>query len=162
VRWRNSVPSAAGPYTFRLSNVAGRYSCMLPENTVKVYAPEGDPEQEVESTDHRIVHTFPRSCNTEKVSHRNDVSVYNNELYTYFRTLRYRDDDIPSIQVFNGTQAVTPLIDLTDFFLQMGWICDRNIEQVYSILLEIGEGGTTTVWPGKVTTSDWIEGGIVS
>lgn len=170
VRWKGNAPVHAAPYTLRLDNIAGRYSSMLPEQQVVVNerpAPasragygytEDDP---MECTEGRVVHSFPRSCSQVITRHKQDAPMYNNQVRTEFVTLRYRDDQIPTVSMSNGASQVLRPIDLTDTFRRNGWVLDRNIEQKFAIIIEIGDDGTVTVYPAEVHSNDWEDGGTI-
>lgn len=165
VRWKGNAPVTENPYTVRLSNIAGRYSSMLPVTKVVVNekASKMMPyNNDIECTLNRVVHSFPFSCREVKVCHKQEVNMYNNQLRTQFVSLRYRDDQIPFISITNGAEELLSPKDLTETFRRNGWTLDNNIEQKFSIVIEIDPGGkTVTIMPAEVDSNDWTDGGTI-
>lgn len=84
-------------------------------------------------------------------------------LFAEFVTLRYSDDYIPSIKLWNGKTELTRAIDLKPVFREWGWYPDKTAIQEYEISLFIYRDGSVVIRPYlDVGINDWIDGGDFS
>lgn len=89
-----------------------------------------------------------------------ESSLLSLSLYTEFVTLRYTDEDIPSIRLWYGDRALTDLIDLKRVFRLWGWYPDSTPVQEYELHLLIGRDGSVKLSPSlDVGVNDWVDGG---
>lgn len=81
-------------------------------------------------------------------------------LRTEFVTLRYTNEEIPSIRVWYGSRAQTELIDLKRVFRLWGWYPDSTPVQEYELHLLIYRDGSVQLSPSlDVGVNDWTDGG---
>lgn len=89
-----------------------------------------------------------------------ESSLLSLSLYTEFVTLRYTDEDIPSIRLWYGGRAQTDLIDLKRVFRLWGWYPDSTPVQEYELRMLIGRDGSVKLSPSlDVGVNDWVDGG---
>lgn len=108
-------------------------------------------------------HNFPSDVQEERSGYETIVPLKSQTLTTSFVTLRYTSSCIPSLRVYLGSEAITPVLDLTRAFQQWGWNPDRDTVQHYRIRVTILSDGSVSVQPwteGEV--ADWMDGGILS
>lgn len=83
------------------------------------------------------------------------------ELEATFVTLRYSNECVPTLRLWLGDKAVTPLMDLERAFQRWGWVPDEQTVQEYRILVTIRRDGSAVLKPwvdGEVL--DWVDGGV--
>lgn len=108
-------------------------------------------------------HDFPADMKEERDGYEATVPLQSQTLTTSFVTLRYTSECVPSLRVYLGSEAITPVLDLTRAFQQWGWNPDRDTVQHYRIRITIRGDGSVSVRPwtdGEVL--DWIDGGTFS
>ena len=108
-------------------------------------------------------HDFPADMKEERDGYEATVPLKSQTLTTSFVTLRYTSECVPSLRVYLGDEAITPVLDLTRAFQQWGWNPDRDTVQHYRIRITIRSNGSVSVQPwtdGEVL--DWINGGTFS
>lgn len=89
-----------------------------------------------------------------------ESSLLSLSLYTEFVTLRYTDEDIPSIRLWYGGRAQTDLIDLKRVFRLWGWYPGSTPVQEYELRMLIGRDGSVKLSPSlDVGVNDWVDGG---
>ena len=147
-----SVPPYADGYTVRLSELTEQYS--LDPAKSDLHLPI--------NADMQVTHDFPLHA-PQLIQLEEQPQLFNHTLEGSFISLRYRNDRIPTIQVWHGDEAITKPIDLTRAFRAFGWIPDKRPEQIYRILLRINEDGSVTLFPYfNGTIADWVPGGTVT
>lgn len=150
VSWVDA-PTKDGTYRIDLTGLSESYSLDPAKSnlSLSVYQPK------------EVVHDFPLHGN-ELTNHRQEVNLFNHTLTGEFITLRYREDRIPTIQVFHGEEEITMPIDLGRSFAQWGWNPDRRSEQIYRIEIKIKNKDDVTVQPWyDATVNDWVNGGSI-
>lgn len=146
-----SIPPYADGYTVRLSGLTEEYS--LDPALSDLHIPI-NPSMEV-------AHDFPHHRDP-LIQLEDSPKLFNHTLEGSFISLRYRNDRIPTIQLWHGEEALTKPIDLTRAFDSFRWIPDQRAEQIYRILIRINDDGSVTVFPyfnGSI--ADWVPGGTV-
>lgn len=146
-----SVPPYAEGYTVRLSGLTEQYSLDPVKADLHLLV----------NNDMQVTHDFPLHAH-QLIQLEEHPKLFNHTLEGSFISLRYRNDRIPTIQVWHGDQAITKPIDLTRAFRSFGWNPDQSHEQIYRILIRINEDGSVTVFPYlNGTIVDWVPGGTV-
>lgn len=108
-----------------------------------------------------IRHLFPKHSGG-LTSYESNVELFQHRLEGEIISLRYRDDCIPTVQLFKEEQPITKPIDLLKVFKAWGWRPDTRAEQVYKIEIRINRDGSVTIRPwNEVSVADWQPGGTV-
>ena len=93
--------------------------------------------------------------------HRLSVPLEGYELYGEFVTLRFSNENIPTLCILYKNTLVGPDIDLKRAFSTWGWRPSEIHEQEYSILVRLFADDRAEVMPlFKGEVSDWINGGV--
>lgn len=140
--WWQGVPQGSGEYTLRLYDVP--VGCYL-GRTGSVLAGYQHPLLAEEYGEHRI-----------------EVEPYNFIISGEFITLRWTDGHMPSLQLWCGDEAASPLISLYDIFDEWHWSPDRTMAQDYWLNIEVLTDGSVNVSVGgNSRITDWQNGGII-
>lgn len=112
-----------------------------------------------------LVHRFPLLWDTgasKLGNHMQRAPYLAGRVRAELRTLRYYDDWVPTLSIWQGGREVMLPIRLEKVFKEFRWLVSGNVEQRYEIEVWLYDDGRVEVRPGgKARVLDWVDGGVV-
>lgn len=161
VVWKDIFPPAADGYSLELSMLPSIYQLYRPIHnglfTLKLPSEQIGVEG---STFGSSWHEFPRNMSTDGIISA-DVPLFDNELQFTFRSLRYTNDQIPTLRIYHNGVLYRKELDLTRFFNDQKLRPDNDVVQDYKIVVEISKNNIKIyLWTGGRVV-DWQDGGNI-
>lgn len=144
VTWHTDRPNLNEPLKMRLRNVPSTYN-FTPGWQIPVANGAGP-------------HLFPATT-SKRIDH--EVTAYEDyakDITGEFITRRFTNDTHPMWSLYSGDRQVVSEIDLWDYFHESFILMEENVEQMFHLLIIIGDDKITVM---EISGTDWDEGGLI-
>lgn len=161
VVWKDVFPPSGEGYHMELDYLPSSYQLYRPvrNGLYTLRLPSAVAQKDQGSTAGQAWHEFPQNRGAEGRIVSAQVPLFNNELRFRFRSLRYTDEQIPTLRIYHQGKLYRKELDLTRFFQDQGLKPDATAVQDYKIVVEISKYVIKIyLWTGGRIV-DWQDGG---
>lgn len=162
ITWETHPPKGDPQFIVELQKLIPSYQLDWNQDyTLQIAGTPSEGESKDLPTKTYAVHHFPFSNLPAESLVQQKSELRGEELFCEIRSLRYLNEQIPSLQIFHeGKQLFNTPVDLGPIFHKWGWLPNLNPEQIYAIELKIRKDGKVDVSPwGTAHVIDWENGG---
>ena len=162
VVWGDIFPPGEGDYRLELDLLPETYDLHRPvRNGLYTWQGPGVDPALSGSSKERSYHEFPtnRGASGRIVA---PVTLFGHELRHTFRSLRYTEEQIPTLRIYYNGQLYRKELDLTRFFRDQGLKPDHDPVQDYKIVVQINKDNILIFLRTGSRVVDWQDGGSIS
>lgn len=162
VVWGDIFPPGEGDYRLELDLLPETYDLHRPvRNGIYTWQGPGADPAVSGSSKGRSYHEFPTN---QGASGRIvvPVTLFGHELRHTFCSLRYTEEQIPTLRIYYNGKLYRKELDLTRFFRDQGLKPDQDPVQDYKIVVQINKDNILIfLWTGSRVV-DWQDGGSIT